>query len=338
MLAFLSTVQAETVGMVTGSKTGTYIQFGKQISEVSKQQGVNIEVKESKGSIDNIKRIISTENAAFAIVQSDVLGYLKKSKSAKMKETANKLRMIFPFYNEEIHLFANTSIRSIEDLNGKRVIVGSQGSGTNMTVENLMKIANVKPALSIYDSPKKGVSMVVRGKADAVFYVAGKPVTLFSNLFKTQDSGLREKLSSVHFVPLDDKNMLSEYVRAKLEPEDYNIISKPVPTIAVKAMLISFDFSSNSSPYYKKRCQQLRKIGLAIREGIDNLKQTGHPKWKTVDLGASVGEWRKDKCAHSIASEKTVETLSDDPDDNELKLECILDGGKWDGDTCRNSN
>jgi TRAP-type uncharacterized transport system substrate-binding protein len=60
--------------MVTGSKTGTYIQFGNDIAGVAKTVGLDILVKDSQGSIDNIKRINSKENATFGIVQSDVLG------------------------------------------------------------------------------------------------------------------------------------------------------------------------------------------------------------------------------------------------------------------------
>ncbi|NJN45392.1 MAG: hypothetical protein HC808_01645 [Candidatus Competibacteraceae bacterium] len=81
---FLTPAGAEEgVGMVTGSKTGTYYQFGQDIAEVAKPKGVNILVKESKGSIDNIKRLNSRENAAFGIVQSDVLGFWNARKVRK---------------------------------------------------------------------------------------------------------------------------------------------------------------------------------------------------------------------------------------------------------------
>ena len=51
--------------MVTGSQTGTYIKFGNDIAGVAKTVGLEILVKDSQGSIDNIKRINSKENANF---------------------------------------------------------------------------------------------------------------------------------------------------------------------------------------------------------------------------------------------------------------------------------
>lgn len=327
-----SIVCADEVGMLTGSSTGTYIKFGKQIAEVTKKEGVNIIVKTSKGSINNIKRLASTENAAFAIVQSDVLGHLRKSTSPKSKRYARKLRMIYPFYDEEIHLFARKNINSIHDLNGKRVVIGSDGSGTNMTAENIMSIMRVKPKTNIYKSPKIGVTMVMLGKADAVFYVSGKPVQLFKNLFYKPDEDLKQQLSKVHFVPLDSKDMLTEYVPATIDPQDYSIVKNTIPTVAVKAMLVSFDFSTSIKPYYKKRCQQLKKIGKAIENNLNYLRQNGHPKWKTVDLNAKVGDWPIDKCSHRLNN-----TIPDDDEieiEFERKLECRLDGGKWRNGRC----
>ena len=75
---------AKQIGMVTGSRTGTYIQFGNDIAGVAKSVGLDILVKDSQGSIDNIKRINSKENATFGIVQSDVLGFLSRSESPEI--------------------------------------------------------------------------------------------------------------------------------------------------------------------------------------------------------------------------------------------------------------
>ena len=101
--AMAEEADAKQIGMVTGSKTGTYIQFGNDIAGVAKTVGLDILVKDSQGSIDNIRRINSKENATFGIVQSDVLGFLSRSENPEMRLVAGRLRLIFPFYNEEVH-------------------------------------------------------------------------------------------------------------------------------------------------------------------------------------------------------------------------------------------
>lgn len=199
---------AEGVGMVTGSETGTYIKFGQEIAEKARLVGLNIEVKKSEGSIDNIERLVSKENAAFAIVQSDVLGFLSRSDDPVARRIAGNLRLIFPFYNEEVHLFANKNIQRFEDLQGKRVVLGTKGSGNWLTAKNLLDISGVEPGERLYLPPVDAVEAVLVGEADAMFYVVGKPGTQFTNLNAVK-AEYPHLIEGVHFVPLDDPNMLS---------------------------------------------------------------------------------------------------------------------------------
>jgi TRAP transporter TAXI family solute receptor len=289
---------AEAIGMVTGSKTGTYIRFGQDIAEAAKQVGLEIEVKESEGSIDNIRRLISTENAAFAIVQSDVLGYLSRSGEPQMRRIASQLRLIFPFYNEELHLLARQEIQRFEDLVGKRVVVGATKSGTWLTATNLLGLLNIKPAERLELKPEDGVSAVLTGKADAMFYVVGKPAKLFVTLGEMQNEPqFADMVKKLHFVPLQDKRTLQEYVPSSLGPSDYAWVGQTVDTIAVKSMLISFDFSANKTPYHRQRCAQLAQLSTAVRQNFAELQRTGHPKWKEVNLDQEIGTWKRDNCS-----------------------------------------
>ncbi|WP_089936302.1 hypothetical protein [Candidatus Entotheonella palauensis] len=70
-----------------------------------------------------------------------------------------------------------------------------------------------------------------------------------------------------------------------------------VKTAAVKAVLVSFDFSSKRNAYFSWRCGQLENLGKAIREQFDHLQSTGHPKWQEVDLEQQVGIWQRDTCS-----------------------------------------
>ena len=103
-LILLSPVQAQPIGLLTGSPTGTYYRFGQDIASVTINSGLEIVVKESEGSVDNLRRLVSQENAALAIVQSDVLGFLNWSSHPAAQRIASQLRLVFPFYNEEVHV------------------------------------------------------------------------------------------------------------------------------------------------------------------------------------------------------------------------------------------
>lgn len=300
-------VWAEGIGLVTGSKTGTYFQFGNDIANAARGAGLDILVKESAGSVDNIKRLNSSENAALGIVQSDVLGFLSRSEDPETRRIADHLRLIFPFYNEEVHLFARKDIQKFSDLDGKRVIVGEQNSGNWLTAINLLQMMGVKPKEMLYLPPLKAVTAVLQGEADAMIYVAGKPVPLFTKLGNLKEQPDYAPLfNQVHFVPLEDAAMLREYLPAQITPADYPWIDQATPTIAVKAVLMSFDFSGKQTPYFRQRCEELGKLGQAVRGQLNNLRQNGHPKWREVNLEDSIGAWKLDACSRRPAGKVDV--------------------------------
>lgn len=284
------------IGIVTGPKTGTYYTFGKDISAVAAKAGITLEVKSSEGSIDNIKRINSKEAAALGIVQSDVLGFLSRSKNPDSMKMAGNLRMIFPFYNEEVHVLARKSIKSFMDLSGKKVAIGEDGSGNMLTSVNLFSMMDVSPAEQLKIPSAQAVVAVLKGEADAAVFVGGKPVRLFKNL---EDLTLPENqkyaamLEQVHFLPMDNPKMLEEYRAAEITPADYNFVKEKVPTIAVQAVLVSYDFSQKRN---KSGCVRLAKLARALRDALPDLRRNGHPKWSEVNLDAPGGIWMRDEC------------------------------------------
>lgn len=295
---------ASAIGMVTGPLTGTYVQIGGDISRMAKREGVNLIVKESSGSIDNITRISSAENAALGIVQSDVLGYLIRSKNTESARIAKNLRIVFPFYREEVHVLARRDIATFADLNGKRVVVGGEGSGSWLTSMNLFSMMEIEPRKLLRLPPPEGAMAVLKGQADAMILVGGKPVKLFRNLedlARIENPAYRALLDGVHFLPLDDPRVLKEYVPSTITPVDYNFVAGTVPTAAVTSVLVSFNFSDTQNPYAKQRCEMLGKTAAAIRSNLEYLREHGHPKWREVDPDGEVKVWKPDPCVEHYA-------------------------------------
>ncbi|NBX03256.1 MAG: TAXI family TRAP transporter solute-binding subunit [Alphaproteobacteria bacterium] len=298
LLFFISSAYAASpIGVVTGPKTGTYFAFGRDIAEVSKQVNVPLAIKASEGSIDNIKRINSTENAALGIVQSDVLGFLTRSKNPDSARAAHHLRVVFPLYNEEVHVLARRDIKSFAELDGKKLAIGEENSGNMLTAVNLFSLMNITPAVSKKISAEQGVVAVLRGELDAVVFVGGKPVRLFKNLedlASPENPQYAKLLDNVHFLPLTDAKILAEYKPAELSKLDYEFVEENVPTVAVQALLVSYDFKQVRGA---GRCEMLGTLAKSMRAALPSLKEKGHPKWKEVNLDADIGVWKKDACA-----------------------------------------
>lgn len=291
----------QSIAIVTGPETGTYFAFGRNLAEVSQSVGQPVDVRGTSGSIENLKLMTkSGENAALGIVQSDVLGFLRRSTNVSSREIAEKLRLVFPFYQEEVHVLARREIASIDQLKGKRVVIGEEGSGNALTAINLFALLGVETEKLVQLPPAEGVLAVLADEADAMVFVGGKPVPLFDNLagLKTADGGKNAQLlEEVHFLPLKDERLLKDYEPAELSPQDYPFISAPVPTVAVTAVLVAYDFSTGKNSYHIRRCEELARIGSAVRQHLTYLKESGHPKWKQVDFSRPLGEWKRDICA-----------------------------------------
>ncbi len=298
----------QALGIVTGSKAGTYIAFGKDIAREAAKYGLTVNVFDSKGSIDNIKRITSKGNVGLAIVQSDVLGFLSHSKNPHSIEVAKKIRLVAPFYDEEVHILTRRSITSLAELSGKRVVVGSEGSGSMLTAVNIFSLVGVTPAKMYEVDPPHGVIAVLNDEVDAIVFVGGKPVKMFKNmeeLAKITQGPNAGKLDQVHFLPLDDPRLLKEYKPATITHSDYNFVMENVPTIAVTALLVTYDYTMKKGAYYADHCKNMAKLAKILIDNLDDLKATGHPKWQEVNMNADISNWKRDSCSEKVFAEQT---------------------------------
>lgn len=290
----LSQAPAAEITLFTGARTGTYYQFGTAIADMAGKAGTAVVVRESQGSIDNIKQLEQTRAPALGIVQSDVLDFLGYSTDPKLRRLAHKVRLVIPLYDEEVHLFANTGIKTFADLQGKRLVVGEQGSGNWLTATNLLQMTGVKPARLLAMSPLKAVIAVFQGEADAMIYVAGKPVPLFTKMGELRQQPQYAPLfKKVHLVPLDNIILLREYQAGTIGPADYPWLTAKVPTITVRSVLM--DLAADGGKAAAERCQAVGNLVQLIRRNLGDLKRR-HPKWREVNLNARVGAWKPDPC------------------------------------------
>jgi TRAP transporter TAXI family solute receptor len=313
--ATIASKNSEAVlGMVTGSKTGTYIEIGRDIAAMAQKDGLTINVYESKGSIDNIKRITSKEKVGLAIVQSDVLGFLSRSKKEDSINTARKLRLVAPLYNEEVHILARDNIKTLADLAGKRVVVGQEGSGSMITAVNIFSILGIMPGKMYEIDPADGIVAVLNNDVDAIVFVGGKPVKIFKNMedISKLTGPNAGKLKQVHFVPITDPRLLKEYKVSSITHNDYDFVTSDVPTIAVTALLITYDYSMRNNSYYHAECRNMAVLAKALRDHLGELKENGHPKWKEVDLNADVINWKRDSCSADALSGDTLPANDND--------------------------
>src|SRR5262245_9877902 len=226
---------AGELGLITGGEKGTYYQFGLNLQRLAKQAGIELSVYPSKGSIENIYAVYQRPATQMGIVQSDVLAFVSRVQSDPvLKRIANKTKLVFPLYNEEVHLLGRRDIADFDDLADRRVAIGREGSGTSLTARLLFKVSEVTPGEMVLIDTDEALRELKAGRVDAMFYVAGYPVKLFSENLAEGDG--------LSLIPIANKSITEFYPRAEIPAGTYAGQSSPVPTVAVKAVLVSFDF------------------------------------------------------------------------------------------------
>jgi TRAP transporter TAXI family solute receptor len=273
---------AEDMGLITGGEKGTYYQFGLDLQKLVKPAGVNLAVHNSKGSIENIFAVYQRPGVQMGIVQSDVLAFVARVQSDPvLSRIAKKTRMVFPLYNEEVRVLGKRGIRDFDDLAGRRVAIGRDGSGTYLTARLLFKLSEVAPSEMVPIDTGEALAELKAGRIDAMFYVAGYPVKLLKDDVTEKDG--------LELIPITNKSITEFYPRADIPDNVYEWSKAPVNTVAVKAVLISFDFR-------RRDCDNVGRFAQTMSRQMSWLLQNGHPKWKVVDLNYPLKGWEQYDC------------------------------------------
>ncbi len=188
VLAFLtvSCAKEEVPSYVigTGGLAGNYHSVGLALRRILATDPATSDLKfderTSSGSVSNIDAIARGE-IQFGIAQADhqyqaVNGLDEWSDKGPQTE----LRAIFSLYADSVTLVAgaDTDIRSMEDLKGKRVDIGAPGSGTQSNAIDGLRGAGIDWQKDIEVSQAKlddRLTMFMRGEIDAFFYTVGHP-------------------------------------------------------------------------------------------------------------------------------------------------------------------
>ena len=283
---------AVDMGIVTGSEKGTYYQFGLNLQKLAKTHDINLNVSTSSGSVENIYAVYQRPATQLGIVQSDVLAFVARvGTDPTMKRIASKIRMVFPLYNEEIHILGKKNIAEFDDLADKRVAIGREGSGTYLTARLMFKIAEIEPREMVNIDTDQALAELKAGRIDAMFYVAGAPVKLFTEGVTAADD--------LALVPVTSKRITEFYPTADIPANTYRWQPKGLSTVAVKAVLVSFDFRQLD-------CDNVGRFAQLLASNMSWLTENGHAKWKSVQLDYPLKGWEQYDCVRKYLKQTPV--------------------------------
>ncbi len=287
-----ATASAFERNILTGGPTGTYIQIGRDMSDLASACGIDLNVRESAGSLENFLGVRKRRHTQLGIVQSDVLEYLKtySSEDPEIARAIFGVRIAFPLYNEEVHILAKRDVNSLADLTGRRVAVGVEDSGTFLTASLVLDLAGVVPAERLTINADTSLQMLLDGSIDAFFYVAGAPAKIFQT-----DQIDPAKL---HLLSITDPTLSAVYTPSQIQAGTYPFQQQTIDVVAVKAVLMTYEYNPARNAYHRESCKAVSDAAHLIAKEFQALKQSGHPKWNDVDLNDIPPGWNISECVN----------------------------------------
>ncbi len=274
-----SQLNANTVTIMTGTFGGTDVQVGADLATVL-DDGDNLRVLPilGRGSVQGIADILFLKGVDAGIVRSDTLEYLESKGYAN--NIKKQLNYILRLYNDEMHVLAPRSIRTLADLDGKTVAVDLPDGGTFVTSITVFERLGIKPHF-LYIEQRIALEKLRKGEIDAVIAVEGKPLQSFMQI-----AG-----GTLHFVPVPyDRALQDGYLPTQLTSDEYpNLIEKgeQVDTIAVAAVLAAYNWAPSTDRY-----RRLAHFVEALFTKIKDLQRSPfHSKWREVALNATMPGW-----------------------------------------------
>ncbi|OIQ31567.1 MAG: hypothetical protein BM562_06855 [Alphaproteobacteria bacterium MedPE-SWcel] len=274
--------------VTAGGTSGTYYRFASGIEQVAAKYGVTVDVVESQGSVQNIRRLLGYEGPEqdryyqLAFVQGDVLEQLREDASTNptLRAIVSRIKVVVPLYVEEVHLYSrsDSNLNRIQDLfvDGRVIGAGKLNSGSLVTAQTLFRAAGEVELIETFD-PLGGddaLRALMRNRMHAFFDVVGAPGGR-GNSVQAAEGQLKLmsiELDEIEFGPE------SAYVPKVLTSEQYPWLTEPVETIGVTAFLVTFEYDEES-PY----CEMLTNLTRSIIENQELLARENHPKWDDFD-------------------------------------------------------
>lgn len=185
-LFITATVSAETVTISTGPKSGNYFKVGNRLKGMIGQGNVVI----SKGSVENLKRLLSGE-AQVAMVQMDAYAWFLQ----KNPEAATDFEIMGELYKECAYLAVQCDgkVQTEDDLQKVKdvtVAIGKKGSGTAVTWDYMLQLEpKYKNSAVAFSGGTRSLGKLAAKQIDAVMWVTAPKLDgkMASTVMKNKD-------------------------------------------------------------------------------------------------------------------------------------------------------
>jgi TRAP transporter TAXI family solute receptor len=164
---FVQPAPPKKVVMTGGAEGGAYEAYAAEYRDMLKSDGVELELRRSKGSVENLERLKDgNSGVTIGFVQG---GIAQEGDDADLMALAS-------LYYEPLWVFyrAKETLDHMSRLRGRRIAIGPEGSGTRPLALQVLALAGLDGRNTrLFDyGANRGAEALARGQIDALMMVA----------------------------------------------------------------------------------------------------------------------------------------------------------------------
>lgn len=222
---------------------GGYHEFCDTLANImnTEDSKLKLEVKTTAGSAANL-RLISDDYVQFAIAQADMINDAYFGEGSYSDNSYQGYGAVAALYTEacQIVVRADSGITSVDDLQGKKICIGEEESGTEQNALQILSVSGLNESLieTVNLNYSDAAAALESGEIDAFFCTAGVKTTMIDEL---------SKLCDIRLLSLDQKcidKLLTAYgffTEYEIPSGTYTGQTEAVKTVGVKAVLLASD-------------------------------------------------------------------------------------------------
>jgi TRAP transporter TAXI family solute receptor len=227
----------------SGPEEGEYHPIAESVIARATRLGEKIKVRNrpTQGSVENV-RLIGSKEADYALVQSNVAAMASAGEGLFAQAGAiTTLRALGSLFPEPVHIVvsAASGIRTLADLRGKRVALGTRDSGTRADALAILAVRGLaaKDLAAVRDEGLEAAAEGLRaGRLDAFFATVGAPARELQRLATRHPIRLLSlDASSLERLVPGNPGLLRLVVPANTYPGQ----KEDVTTVAATALLVT---------------------------------------------------------------------------------------------------
>ncbi|MGF6856385.1 TAXI family TRAP transporter solute-binding subunit [Paraburkholderia sp. CI3] len=227
-----------TITISAGPRDSSFVVTANQYRKILARNGIRLNVLESEGSVQNLQRLLDPkQHVDIALVQGGV---------AEGLDTSSLVSLGSVFYVPIVVFYRGAALTQLAQLEGKRIAVGREGSGTRLLALQLLAANGIEPGGATTLVPSDGLqaaTQLVAGEVDAAI-LSGDSATrgLMLRLLRVPGISVMnfdEASAYTRVFPFLDQIDLPPGVldlKRRIPPETVHLISPTVELVARRTL------------------------------------------------------------------------------------------------------